>query len=53
MKMKRHFTNAIFVPVKPFATAPGSLNWSDSPKADLAMRALKQMEDVLCICCQL
>ena len=43
----------IFSPVKPFATAPGSLNWCDSPKADLAVRALKKVEDVLSICCEL
>jgi len=53
MKIKGHFTNACFVPVKPFATASGSLNWCDSPKADLAMRALKQMGEVLSIICEL
>jgi hypothetical protein len=47
--MKELFTNAFFMPVKPFATAPGPLKGCDSQWSDVSMHALIQVEDVLSI----
>jgi hypothetical protein len=40
----------IFMPVKPFANAPGPLKGCDSLRLDVSMRALIQVEDILSIC---
>lgn len=53
LKMKKHFTNSFFVPVKLFTTAPGSLKVCDSPRSDVSIRALIQMGDILSICDEL
>jgi len=48
--MKGLFTNALFMPVKSFATALGPLKGCDSQWSDVSIRALIQVEDVLSIC---
>jgi len=40
-----------FMPVKPFATAPGPLQGCDGPWSHVSMCALMQAQDILSICC--
>jgi hypothetical protein len=47
VKIKRHFTKAILMPVEPFRTAPGPSKVCDSPRSELPMRAVIQVEDTL------
>ena len=53
LKIKRHFNNAILLPVKPFASVPGRLKGCGSPWWDASMCAVIQVEEILSICCEL
>lgn len=46
--MDIHFTYAFLMPVKPFATAPGSLKACDIPRSELFICAMIPVEDVCC-----
>jgi hypothetical protein len=52
-KMKVHFDQSIFMPVKPFATTAGPLKNCKTPWSVVSMSALIQLEDILGICCEL
>lgn len=51
--MKGHITEVFLVPVKPFATAPGSYKECDSPRLDVSMCELIHVEDSVSIICEL
>jgi hypothetical protein len=54
LKVKRYFTTAYFMPVKPFTTAAGPMKVCDSPWSDVPMRAfIQEEEDILSICYEL
>jgi hypothetical protein len=53
LNMKRHFTNAFLMPVKPMSTTLGPSIWCDSLLSDVSMHASFQVEDMLSICCEL
>ena len=40
-------------PLRPYATAPGSIKLCDSPRSDVSMCALIGVEDILIIPCEL
>jgi hypothetical protein len=43
--MKRHFTNSILMPVKPFATVPGLLKLCDILWLEVPIQAFIQPDD--------
>ena len=53
LTVKWHVTNAVFMLVKPSASAPEPLKWWESPWSDVSKRALISVEEVQCICCEL
>jgi len=44
--MDRHLTNALFMFVEPFATAPGPLKCCNTPQSEVPMRAVIYVEDI-------
>jgi hypothetical protein len=50
LTIKRHFTVAVWMPVRLSATAPPSLNGCDTPWRDVSRRELNLMEDILSTC---
>jgi hypothetical protein len=47
----RHFTNPLFLPVRPFVSAPEPLKGCDGPWSDVSVWPLIEVEGVLCVCC--
>jgi hypothetical protein len=47
LTMKRHFTIALWMPVRPSATTPASLNGCGGPRWDVSRGAINLMEDIL------
>jgi hypothetical protein len=53
LKIKRHFTDAIFMPVTSFATKPGPMKVYSSSWSYISMCVLFQVADILIICYEL
>jgi len=51
--MKRHFTNAVCMPIEPFATALGPLATCDIQWSDVLITTLIEVEEMLRIHCEL
>jgi hypothetical protein len=50
--MDGHFTNAMFMLVELFATAPRPLRGRDTPQLEVSMRALILVEGIVSVCCE-
>jgi len=51
--MKRHFTNAICMPVEPFAVAMGPIVGCGSPRSDVLITALSEVKKMWSFRCEL